>query len=259
MIKYNSVIQKGFSLVELLVVVAIIGVLASVGVVGYDEYTEATKKKVLYQNLEQIRKAVDFEIVVAENGLTSAIKEFDENGNMIKRDDDGTFATTTNASEQTVLNNNVNCHNFSHSIKEHFKDFKNPWQTDQVSITIDTDGQAWHRQGQIQLVCYKNNGGFGQGAGCRIGKSRLIMIAYAESRGRWHVAAGNCGVDCVKTYYTSGAKFNNGAADAKEDCGWDDTTASTHDIYGDWVKQGIQISSDAGGRCSTSTAATPCE
>ena len=30
--------QKGFSLVELLVVVAIIGVLAGVGIVGYDRY-----------------------------------------------------------------------------------------------------------------------------------------------------------------------------------------------------------------------------
>ena len=249
--------QKGFSLVELLVVVAIIGVLASVGVVGYDQYTESTKKKVLYQNLEQIRKAVEFEIVVAENGLTSAIKEFDENGDMIKREDDGTFSTTSDESEQTVLTNNVNCHNFSHSIKEHFKEFKNPWKTDQVSITIDTDGQAWHRQGQIQLVCYKNTGGFGQGAGCRIGKSRLAMIAYAESRGRWNVAAGNCGTDCVKVYYTSGAKFT-GAADAKSDCGWEDTSESTHDVYGDWVKQGIETNSDAGGRCSTSAAATPC-
>lgn len=249
--------SKGFSLVELLVVVAIMGVLASVGVVGYDQYADATKKKVLYQNLEQIRKAVEFEIVIAENGLTSAMKEFDENGARILRADDGTFSTTMNASDQTVLNNNVNCHNFTHSIREHFKDFKNPWQTDLASITIDTDGQAWHKQGQIQLVCYKNNGGFGQGAGCRIGKSRLIMIAYAESRGRWNNAAGNCGLDCVKTYYTTGAKFTN-AADAKEDCGWDDTSDSTHDIYGDWVKQGIVTNSSAGGRCSTSTAATPC-
>ena len=144
--------NKGFSLVELLVVVAIIGVLASVGVVGYDQYVESTKKKVLLQNYEQIVKGVDFEIVVAENGLTSALKEFDENNAMIKREDDGSFATTMNASEQTVLSNLVNCNNFTHSIKEHFKEFKNPWKTDQVSITIDTDGQVWHRQGQIQLV-----------------------------------------------------------------------------------------------------------
>lgn len=251
--------QKGFSLVELLVVVAIIGVLAGVGVVGYQDYVESSKRKVLYQNLDQIFKAVEFEIIVAENNLQSVIKEFDEDGDMIKRDDDGTFETTSNSSEQTLLNNDVNCNNFTHSIKEHFKDFKNPWQTDMVSITIDTDGQAWHKQGQIQLVCYKNNGGFGQGAGCRIGKSRLAMIAYGRDRGRWNVAAGNCGEDCVKVKYTSGMYFTTGAADAKEDCGWDDTSLATDDIYGAWAIQGVQTNSDAGGRCSTSTGGTPCE
>ena len=46
----NLTKQKEFSLVELLVVVAIIGVLASVGIVGYDQYVENAKRKVLLQN-----------------------------------------------------------------------------------------------------------------------------------------------------------------------------------------------------------------
>ena len=46
--------QKGFSLVELLVVVAIIGVLAGVGIVGYDRYVENTKQKVFEQNVQTI-------------------------------------------------------------------------------------------------------------------------------------------------------------------------------------------------------------
>ena len=43
--------KKGFSLVELLVVVAIIGVLAGVGIVGYDRYVENAKRKVFDQNV----------------------------------------------------------------------------------------------------------------------------------------------------------------------------------------------------------------
>ena len=50
-----------------------------------------------------------------------------------------------------------------------------------------------------------------------------------------------------------------GAAAAKEDCEWEDTTASDDDIYGDWTIQAVETNSDAGGRCSTSTAGTPCE
>lgn len=49
---------RGFSLVELLVVVAIIGVLAAVGSVGYSNYMETTKLKVLKSNAEAVASAL---------------------------------------------------------------------------------------------------------------------------------------------------------------------------------------------------------
>ena len=104
--------NKGFSLVELLVVVAIIGVLAGVGVVGYDRYVNNTRVKVFYQNYDQVLKTIQFEFTIAENDLGSAVLEFDTTGNMIARDDDGTFVTTSNAGEQTKVVNYLN-ENFS--------------------------------------------------------------------------------------------------------------------------------------------------
>ena len=58
--------QKGFTLLELLVVVAIIGVLSSVGVVAYNGYTKNAKAKTSELNYTNINKALMFEFMKCE-------------------------------------------------------------------------------------------------------------------------------------------------------------------------------------------------
>ena len=167
--------QKGFSLVELLVVVAIIGVLAGVGVVGYDRYVENTKRKVFDQNVSTVTRAIDFEYTVVANALSSAMKEVDRNGNMI--DADGN--TTTSSGAQRKINSDTSCENFLYSVKEHFKDFNNPWFPSKKMITIDTKAQSFHKKGMLQLVCHRSSG-FTKGWNCKIQDSLFHILAYYQ-------------------------------------------------------------------------------
>ena len=64
--------RSGFSLIELLVVVAIIGILAAVGVVGYQGYIDATKDEAAKANMNMIARAVKQDTLSISENLGGA-------------------------------------------------------------------------------------------------------------------------------------------------------------------------------------------
>lgn len=61
----------GFSLIELLVVVAIIGILAAVGIVGYQGYIDASKKETALAYGNTVACAIEQDLLSLANGLSS--------------------------------------------------------------------------------------------------------------------------------------------------------------------------------------------
>lgn len=136
-IRANS--EKGFSLIELLVVVAIIGVLAAVGVVGYQGYIDSTKKSVTDANAKAVHQWLINTKTVRAAGIDVDPSDCSESN--MAGDTDGASAVATGA-----------CFDDLGASGGPFESFKNPYNTNRSgnqaiygvdsTSAVATDGSA---------------------------------------------------------------------------------------------------------------------
>ena len=72
--------KKGFTLVELLVVVAILGVLAAVGIVSFGGYLGSAKENATKHNFKLVEKYIASELIKCDIGDTNIFKRKNNTG-----------------------------------------------------------------------------------------------------------------------------------------------------------------------------------
>ena len=149
--------STGFSLTEVMVALAIISVLTSVGGFIYISYLNSAKHSALVQTVKNVETEVKFEVDHILRGGTAATQSVDDG---------------------EAITGEATCDKYVRSLAKKYRHLKNPYDGSPM-ITLWDGWRTFQKRGKVRITCFKvHKGTTVSGSHCPLSKSGIRVDTY---------------------------------------------------------------------------------